>query len=39
VFQHIGQEVTVVGAADEFDFALHHSLDTYAVGLAKLAGV
>jgi len=39
LFQHIGQEVTVEGAADELDFALQHSLDTYAAGLAKLAGV
>jgi predicted lipase len=38
VYQHIGQEVDIVGAADQFDYALQHSLDTYAAGLAKLAG-
>jgi hypothetical protein len=38
LYQHIGQEVDVPGAADQFNFALQHSLDTYAAGLAKLAG-
>jgi len=38
LYQHIGQEVGVLGAADQFDYALQHSLDTYAAGLAKLAG-
>jgi predicted lipase len=38
LYQHIGQEVDVMGAADQFDFALQHSLDTYAAGLGKLAG-
>lgn len=38
LYQHIGPEVKVEGAADEFNFALQHSLDTYAAGLAKLAG-
>jgi hypothetical protein len=38
LYQHIGQEVDVLGAANQFDFALQHSLDTYAAGLAKLAG-
>ncbi|MGB6941746.1 MAG: lipase family protein [Bryobacteraceae bacterium] len=38
LYQHIGQEVGVAGAADQFNFALQHSLDTYAAGLAKLAG-
>lgn len=38
LYQHIGQEVDVVGAADQLDYALQHSLDTYAAGLAKLAG-
>ncbi len=38
LYQHIGQEVGIVGAADQFDYALQHSLDTYAAGLAKLAG-
>lgn len=35
LYQHIGQEISIVGAADPFDFALQHSLDTYAAGLAK----
>jgi predicted lipase len=38
LYQHIGQEVDVMGATDQFDYALQHSLDTYAAGLAKLAG-
>jgi len=38
LFQHIGVEVTVAGAADQFDFALQHSLDTYAAGLEKMMG-
>lgn len=38
LYQHIGQEVDVVGAADPLDFALQHSLDTYSAGLAKLIG-
>jgi predicted lipase len=38
LYQHIGQEVDVLGATDQFNFALQHSLDTYAAGLAKLAG-
>jgi triacylglycerol lipase len=38
LYQHIGQEVDVAGAADQFDYALQHSLDTYAAGLAKLVG-
>jgi hypothetical protein len=38
LYQHIGQEVSVAGAPDPLDFALQHSLDTYAAGLAKLAG-
>jgi predicted lipase len=37
LYQHIGQEVEVLGAADQFNFKLQHSLDTYAAGLAKLA--
>jgi hypothetical protein len=28
LYQHIGQEVDVSGAADQFNFALQHSLDT-----------
>jgi pimeloyl-ACP methyl ester carboxylesterase len=35
LYQHIGQEISVVGAPDPYDFALQHSLDTYAAGLAK----
>jgi triacylglycerol lipase len=38
LYQHIGQEVDVQGAADQFDFARQHSLDTYSAGLAKLIG-
>jgi predicted lipase len=38
LYQHIGQEVDIVGATDQFDFALQHSLDTYGAGLAKIAG-
>jgi Lipase (class 3) len=38
LYGNIGQEVDVMGAANKFDFALQHSLDTYAAGLAKLAG-
>jgi pimeloyl-ACP methyl ester carboxylesterase len=38
LFQHIGQQVDVAAAADTYDFALQHSLDTYAAGLAKLIG-
>ena len=36
LYQHIGQSVSVAGASDPMDFALQHSLDTYAAGLAKL---
>jgi predicted lipase len=36
LYQHIGLEVDVVGAADPLDYALQHSLDTYGAGLAKL---
>jgi hypothetical protein len=38
LYQHIGTEVDVAGAENQLDFALQHSLDTYAAGLAKLAG-
>jgi hypothetical protein len=38
LYEQIGQEVDVAGAADPFDFVLQHSLDTYAAGLAKLLG-
>lgn len=38
LYQHIGQEIGIVGASDPFDFALQHSLDTYAAGLAKYKG-
>lgn len=38
LYQHIGQEVDVAGAADRFDFALQHSLDTYKAGLTRLLG-
>jgi hypothetical protein len=36
LYEHIGQLVNVAGAADPFDFATQHSLDTYGAGLAKL---
>lgn len=35
LYQHIGQEISIMGAPDPFDFALQHSLDTYKAGLAK----
>jgi pimeloyl-ACP methyl ester carboxylesterase len=35
LYQHIGQEISILGASDPFNFALQHSLDTYAAGLAK----
>jgi pimeloyl-ACP methyl ester carboxylesterase len=38
LYQQIGQQVDIAGAADPTDFALQHSLDTYAAGLAKLIG-
>jgi triacylglycerol lipase len=38
LYQHIGPGVDIAGAADQYDFALQHSLDTYAAGLAKLIG-
>jgi predicted lipase len=38
LYQHIGQEVTVTGVADQFDFAKQHDLGTYAAGLAQLIG-
>jgi pimeloyl-ACP methyl ester carboxylesterase len=38
LYQHIGQEVGIAGAADSFDFALQHGLNTYAAGLANLIG-
>jgi triacylglycerol lipase len=36
LYQHIGQQLGVAGAADPLDFALQHSLNTYGAGLAKL---
>ena len=36
LYEHIGQEIRVAGAADRFDFALQHSLDTYGAGLGTL---
>jgi triacylglycerol lipase len=38
LYHHIGAEVLIAGAPDRFDFAKQHGLDTYAAGLAKLAG-
>jgi len=34
LYQHIGQEMNVEGASDQFDFGLQHALETYAAGLA-----
>lgn len=39
LYQHIGQQFDVAGAADPLDFVLQHSLDTYAAGLARVVGV
>jgi predicted lipase len=39
LYQHIGQQVDVAAAADQFDFALQHGLNTYAAGLTKLVGL
>ncbi len=39
LYQHIGQKVQVMGAPGPLDFALQHSLDTYAAGLLKYRGV
>jgi len=36
LYEHIGQEIRIEGAADRFDFALQHSLDTYSAALGKL---
>jgi hypothetical protein len=38
LYEHIGPQVLVEGAADQFDFALQHGLNTYAAGLAQLIG-
>jgi hypothetical protein len=38
LYAHIGAEVTVEGAADQFDFALQHGLNTYSAGLTQLIG-
>jgi len=38
LYRHMGQEVDIAGAADQFDFALQHSLDTYAAGSFGNAG-
>lgn len=38
LYQHIGAEILVDGAADQFDFALQHGLNTYSAGLTKLIG-
>jgi hypothetical protein len=35
LFQQIGQQIDIPGAGDPLDYALQHSLDTYAEGLAK----
>ena len=38
LYQHIGRQIDIVAAADQFDFAAQHSLDTYGAGLSKLIG-
>lgn len=38
LYQHIGQEVTVMGVANPLDFAKQHELATYAAGLGQLIG-
>lgn len=35
LFEHIGKEIDIAGAADPLDFALQHSLDTYSAGLTR----
>ena len=36
LYEHIGAQILVEGAADEFDFALQHGLNTYSDGLKLL---
>jgi predicted esterase len=38
LYQHIGELVSIEGAADDLDFALQHGLDTYSAGLTRLLG-
>ena len=38
LYQQIGQEIQLAGAADPLDFALQHSLDTYKEGLSLWLG-
>jgi hypothetical protein len=38
LYQQIGAEVLIAGAADQFDFALQHGLNTYSAGLTALIG-
>jgi triacylglycerol lipase len=38
LYEHIGEEVQIEGASDQFDFALQHGLDTYSAGLTRLVG-
>lgn len=38
LYAHIGAQVTVAGAADQFNFALQHGLNTYSAGLTQLLG-
>jgi triacylglycerol lipase len=38
LYEQIGAEVSVAGAADPFDFALQHGLNTYSAGLTQLIG-
>ena len=38
LYAHIGTQVTVAGAGDQFDFALQHGLNTYSAGLTQLIG-
>ena len=38
LYAHIGPEILIAGAADQFDFALQHDLNTYLAGLNLLVG-
>ena len=38
LYQHIGAQVLLEGAENDFDFALQHGLNTYSAGLTRLIG-
>ena len=38
VYEHIGEQVLIEGASDQFDFALQHGLNTYSTGLTLFIG-